>query len=44
MECVTVAAIAALPEGDTTTSAAPAAFQMAAAYVATVVGSFFALF
>jgi hypothetical protein len=42
MECVTVAAIAALPEGDST-SAAPAAFQMAA-YVATVVGSFFALF
>jgi hypothetical protein len=43
MECVTVAAIAALPEGDSTTSAAPAAFQMAA-YVATVVGSLFALF
>jgi hypothetical protein len=43
MECVTLAAIAALPESDTEPSAAPAAFHMAA-YVATVIGSLFAFF
>jgi hypothetical protein len=43
MECVTAAAIAALPDSDTETSAAPAAFRMAA-YVAAVVGSLFAFF
>lgn len=45
MECVTVAAIAVLPatEDDTTTSAAPAAFHVAA-YVSIIVGSLFASF